>query len=160
MATALSINGVDYDMPEVGEGDWGESLTELLEAIRSAVAGIFQFGNSSTPNGAGTTYLRPSYLHAVTDGTEISLRAPAAGVIKALYVQAASAPSGGGLTFTVRVNGVDTSISCVMAAAATQAADSSHSYAVSAGDKISIKVVSTATTGAGVTLATLALVAG
>lgn len=48
--------------------------------------------------------------------------------------------------YTVRINGVDTSITCQMASNGTSTNDTAHSAAVSEGDKIALKTVQSSTT--------------
>jgi hypothetical protein len=48
--------------------------------------------------------------------------------------------------YTVRINGVDTGITCQMASNGTSANNTANSAAVSAGDKVSLKTVQSSTT--------------
>lgn len=148
MSTAYTINGETVPLPDPGEGAWFDMLNNFLAAAAAAQGSVLQFGNSATPNGSGTTYLRPSYRDSASDSTEVKIQVPADGVLRNLYAQARVAPSGGSLVYTVRKNGADTALTCTMAAAATQANDATHEVTVAAGDVISIKCVSTASTGA------------
>lgn len=85
--------------------------------------------------------------------------APVSGRLKNLYVRTSQHPEAGKTwNYTVRKNGVDTHIMALIdEAAAGQAQDTANAVSVAAGDRISIKVVSSAgaATGGGhsVTLA-------
>lgn len=77
-------------------------------------------------------------------------------VIDQLRVATAIAmPAGQSLTATLRRNGADTALTCVVTAGNQSASDIAHSVTYGAGDKISIKFVTTATTGVMPTSATV-----
>lgn len=148
MAQSVSLNGTTYSVPDDGETDWS-SLTTYLVALKSAAASVLQFGNSATPSSAGTTYMVPGYNNATTGGTEVFMRIPASGKLSKLYVRATGGPSGGAAAFTVRVGGVDTSLTASLAISGTTAQDTSNTATVTAGDSISIKVVAAGGTSGG-----------
>ena len=64
------------------------------------------------------------------------------GTVSALYIIVNAAP-GAGITiaFTIRKNGVDTTLTATVAAGATTASDTSNSFSISAGDALSVKCV-------------------
>jgi len=72
--------------------------------------------------------------------------APVAGTIKSMYVYVTAAPgSGKNVKFTLRRNGVNTNLTCTIAGADTTGNDTTHSVAVTAGDKFTIEIDPTAT---------------
>lgn len=80
------------------------------------------------------------------------------GTISNLYIKATGAPGGAdSYTYTLRVNGVDTTLTATISAAGTSASDLTHTVSVSAGDLISYKRVWSATANAtnGVTASAL-----
>jgi len=113
-----------------------------------------------------TDITAPSYINFVTDGAftastsfngpgqqaenateEAFFIVPTAGTLTKLYTVVATAPGGADtLTYTIRKNGADQTITCVISAAEVSANDAAHTVSVAAGDKISLKLVSSATT--------------
>jgi hypothetical protein len=72
---------------------------------------------------------------------------PRAGTIKNLFAAVSVAPGAAkSWAFTVRKNGVDQALTCTISgASATNASDTSHSFTVTAGDEIEIKVAPSGT---------------
>ena len=110
----------------------------------SATPQIFN-GNSGGANAAGAT----SYFWTAINATESVVCAvmPAAGVIKNLYVFTSGAPGAGQTyTFTARLALADTALTCTISGAGSNSgSDTTHQVTVAAGDRISIKVVSSGT---------------
>ncbi len=92
------------------------------------------------PNGFwGTDYV------SATEANIYELVA-SAGTFSNLKIYLQTAPgSGKSWTFTVRKNGVDTALTLSIADTATSGTDTTHSFTVAAGDKISIKAVPSGT---------------
>lgn len=147
MSITKSLNGTNYTLPTDGEADWDSMLSAWWTAISRVGAAIVAFGNSSVPN-SGTNYLRPSYRDSAADTTEVKLAVPFTGVVRAVYVNAGTAAAGGSHVFTVRKNGVDTTLTVTLAAAATSASNTSTTLNVTAGDLLSIKTTGTPASGA------------
>jgi hypothetical protein len=65
---------------------------------------------------------------------------PSSGTISRFYVRLSGAAGGGSTsyTFTVRIDGADTGITCTATGAATSCSDTSNSASVTAGQLISI----------------------
>lgn len=71
---------------------------------------------------------------------------PIAATFRNFYASVDTAPAGSDtVTFTLRVNAIDTSVTCVISAAATACNDTTHTAAVTAGQLWSVKAVSSAT---------------
>jgi hypothetical protein len=101
--------------------------------VQFGVAGVI------TPN--ATTYLYPG--NGITTTNEPRIAAPRTGTLKNMYIFQRLASGNAGRTdvYTVRVNGVDTTIICTLNNA-TSGNDTTNTKAVAAGDQISIKLVS------------------
>jgi hypothetical protein len=70
------------------------------------------------------------------------------GTLQKMYVAAGNAPAAGQTyTFTARKNGVDTALTCQVTSAGATANDTTHSVSYAAGDLLSIKLVTSATSG-------------
>lgn len=66
------------------------------------------------------------------------------GTINNLYVQQQTAPGAGTTrTYTLRVNGADTALTCTVSGTGTTASDTTHSVSVSAGDSVCLGVTET-----------------
>ncbi|MBA7652178.1 hypothetical protein ES703_60008 [subsurface metagenome] len=100
-----------------------------------------QFGclGAITPN--DTSYLAPS--NGATQVNEIRVRVTRPGVLKNLFIKQRVASGGAGWTdiYTVRVNGVNKSITCTLDNA-TEGSDVTNEELVAAGDQVSIRLVS------------------
>ena len=97
--------------------------------------------------GIATLYLR-SPGQAATGTTETDLLvAPRAGTVRNLHCHLKIAPGGADTVVnTVRVNSAAIVTTCTISAASTSCSDTSNTSAVSAGDRLSIESVSSATT--------------
>jgi len=102
---------------------------------------LFQFGCLGAITANGTSYLAPG--NGATQTNEIKVRVPRPGILKNLYVWQRVASGAGGRTdiYTVRVNGVDKTITCTLDNA-TEGSDTTNEVLVAAGDQASIKLVS------------------
>jgi hypothetical protein len=102
---------------------------------------LLQFGCLGAITANGTSYLAPG--NGATQANEIKARIPRPGILKNLYVwqRVASGLAGRTDIYTIRVNGVDTTITCTLNNATT-GSDITHSELIAAGDQISIKLVS------------------
>lgn len=183
MSTTVTMNSVVYTVPTADDVDWASQELTWKQAVASnvntgisglaavvaevnviqAVApnpAVMGFGADALDTSAGTYYLRPFTFHDVATSDEVKIRCPVAGVMAALYVQGFQLINGGTYTFTLRKNGVDTALTCVMADGAQTASDITHTVTVAAGDALSVSVVASAgpiVQGPGSTFATFAI---
>ena len=106
---------------------------------------LFEFGCLGAISAGGTSYLAPG--NGASQTNEIKVRAPRPGILKNLYVwqRVASGLAGRTDIYTVRVNGVNTTITCTLDNATT-GSDITHTVLVAAGDQISVMLVSNDTT--------------
>lgn len=101
---------------------------------------IIAFGASSAGASAGTTFMRAwgsSQTDSVAEIAQIPV--PFAGTIRNFYAHYETGSVTQNRVFTVRKNGVDTTLTCTVSA--SNANDTTHSFTVVAGDLISVKCV-------------------
>lgn len=140
MSTPTTLRGVSYNLPEVGDVSWGDSLSAFLGAIPRAARLLLTFGNHIGDGGtAQTYYLAPVFSELAMTGAELSIAVPVRGVLRNLYVKENTPHVGSTITYAVRVNGVDTYIQATSATAVGTASNSTNSHAVLAGDLVSIR---------------------
>jgi hypothetical protein len=110
-----------------------------LDAVSYA---IFEWGVSGVQTSTTDRFMSPGWINAVAGTTDsFQIRCTRAGTLRNLYVYANTAgASSNNIIYTVRVNGVDTALAATMAASAQNGQNTSDTVAVSAGDRISIKV--------------------
>jgi hypothetical protein len=102
-------------------------------------------GLNGTP-ASGTTNFLPPFFYGV-NATNFSSPIPRAGNLKNLSVKTNSAqPASGTLVFTIQVDGVDTTITTTVSAGAAAGTftDSTHTVAITAGQRVGVKVVNNA----------------
>jgi len=119
----------------------GSHLTDITAPsyINMGISGVL---------GAATSYMHPGIeaADATEDGFFI---APTAGTITKMYTHLGTAPGGADtVIYTVRLGGADQTITCTTSAAETTSNDTAHTVAVTAGQEISVKAVSSAGTAA------------
>lgn len=109
---------------------------------------MIPFGADSLGVGAGTVFFGPGYI-TLAPATEIQINITRPATIRNLRVQVATAGTGADtVTYTLRKNGVDTTVTCSLGNTSTGgASDLTHSFTVVAGDLLSLSAVK----GAGVT---------
>lgn len=113
--------------------------------MASSLASFYLLG-SSTVTGGIARFLGPFGGGYGESTAELQLEMPFAATLRNFRVFASAGFGTGGPTvWTVRVNGVDTALTTTINANASPyaGADSTHSVAVSAGDKVAIKYVHT-----------------
>lgn len=140
MSTAGTINGAAVTYPDKNDTGYAASLKALLQAVGGALATQFHFLVASGLT-TSAVYARPA---GAADSTEVFLTATKAGKLSALYLKSSSAPVGGTVTVTVRVNGVDTTLLATLALLGTTASNVANTVTVAAGDTISIKCLGNA----------------
>lgn len=107
---------------------------------------------------SSTVWPHPGFGGMTSAGQEYyaSVIMPYAGTASQLRIKASAALAGGNAVFTVRKSGVDTAVTCTLAAASgTTASDLANSFDFEEGDKIGIKLVTGAigaTTDFGISL--------
>lgn len=132
------------------DGTPSDTNRYVTDSDQRLIPTLIAFGNTSTPNGAGVTYLDPWLVDRVSGANEIQMEVTSAGVLRRLRVLARVA-AGGDITITVRVNGGDSALTAVLTAAATAVQDLTHTVVVAAGDRISVKCDKTGAGAPGLT---------
>lgn len=125
----------------------GSAVSPIV--TESAIKGaIVQFGNGSLTETTTTRYLTPGYDAGVAQVTEWFMSAPFTGTIKNLHIRHNEAGgSANTIVYTVRVEAADSTVTATLAANGSTVADTSHTAAVTQGNRISVK----ATKASGVT---------
>lgn len=127
-ARAVSIYGVSS----------AESSTQVSQ-------GFLTFDSGPTIMAPGTYYLNgdAAFISEASALRTIS----SSKTISELYVQSDVAPgSSAAFTYTLRMNGADTALTCIISgASATSASDGSHSVSFGSGDTVSLKLVVSST---------------
>lgn len=82
-----------------------------------------------------------------TTEVNVTTLCPRSGTFLNLYVHSTAPAAGQTLTNTVRINGVDSSLTCTITGTGTTCNDTTHSVSCVAGDSFSLKTVTSATTG-------------
>jgi hypothetical protein len=95
--------------------------------------------------GVGTTttarYLSPGSSPNNAQIVETAIASPRAGTVKNLRIRHNQVGVGGPITYTLRINGVDSTLTVYPLASSLGGADTAHSPAVAAGDLLEIYVV-------------------
>lgn len=136
----LSLDQLTGDVYKKEGGGW-TLITNIIGPTPTVPTGILCFGNISTPNTPGTTYIRPFMDNNESDGNELFLRVPFDGTLSGMYIVTFFPPEDDDQVYTVRKNGVDTAMTLTLTYPNTTAEDESNTVVVSAGDKISVKLV-------------------
>lgn len=107
-----------------------------------------QWGNNNISATTTTRFLTPGYGDVTAQTTTTQQVVPTDGVLRNFRVKQNS-PSGNGNSsvYTVRVNGVATSIVVTLASTAMEGSDVVNTAAVSAGDKVDVRVTKAVTIG-------------
>lgn len=136
---AQSMSNKTLVSPVISTGWTLAANLVVYDTIHGAIAGAL---------GAATVYL--GGIGVAASSTEYPLHiVRRAGTVRNLYCFLGTAPGGADtVDFTVRKNGADQTTTCQIAAAATACNDPSNTFTVVAGDRLSVKAVSSAGTAA------------
>lgn len=117
--------------------------TQSILSIPPALNSVMWTGGN-TINYSGTTV----YFGGRTgdnDEANTHFPAPVNGTIRNLHAAVTTGPGGSETgTFTVRINGADTAVTCVLTGSETLSSNTADTVAVSAGDKITVSVTGSA----------------
>ena len=119
--------------------------------VRRQLTGLV-FGDDSVGSDVTPRFLNPGYGNSSTaPTTAISITAPRAGTLRNLFVRHHSATSSASMvTYTVQVNGVDTTVTAALAAnAVATASNTVNTIVVAQGDRITVKVTKSGVIGGG-----------
>lgn len=138
------------------------TLTLTISSPLAVIGGSLSFSpgglvlKSWDGGGKGTLGAATVYLTApgqAASATEVVLgKATRSGSLRNLYCDLGTAPGGAdSVVATVRIAGADSALTCSITAAGTSCSDTSNTPAVTAGQRVSIKAVSSAGTAADLT---------
>jgi hypothetical protein len=154
MSILINVGGVNYPYPSSGESDTAQKQIAFAQAVAAQAnkgSSMVAFSAVTAPASPVTTpvFLKPLGSNATATSVEVKFRVPFACVISKLYIGASGGPVGDSLTLTLRRNGVNTALTCVLPVATTQASDLTHSVTFAAGDEMSFSCVAGALISAG-----------
>jgi PKD repeat protein len=126
----------------------GGSYVNILSEIKAGPT-VLAWGNNGTTADTTAYFLDPFYASRTAGTGEVKFQVPSVGKIAKLRVRALTGPATQGQQVTVRKNGSDQTLTVLLAAGATSASDLVNSFAVAAGDDLSVKIqgISGITTG-------------
>lgn len=135
-----SLSGKTLVSPVISTGWTLAANLVVYDRIHGAIAGAL---------GAATVYLGGIGVSAGSTEYPLSIvRRP--GTVRTLYCYLATAPGGSDTAvFTVRKNASDQALTCTITGSAQTCNDTSNTFTVVAGDRLSVKAVSSAGTAAG-----------
>lgn len=109
---------------------------------------VLHWGNDTVNSSTTTRYLTPGYSSTTAQTSPIQYRIPVACTLRNLYVrQNTGAGNGNAIVYTVRKNGVATTLTCSLASTANDGNDVAHTVAFAQGDLIDIIITKAASVG-------------
>jgi hypothetical protein len=108
---------------------------------------IFEWGNNGIQTSTADRFMSPGWISAVAATTNtFQIRCTRAGTLRNLYVYANTAGAGANtVSYVVQINGVDTAIVATALPTVQSLQNTVNTAAISAGDRISIKVTKAGT---------------
>lgn len=108
-----------------------------------------EFGAGSVSSTTTTRYLWPGFEGGIAQIAPVQFRLTRAGTLKSLRVHHNSpAGNGNNIVYTVRKNGVATTLTCTLASTAADGSDLVNSVSFAAGDLVDIRITKGASVGA------------
>ena len=118
--------------------------------VSSGASGSFVFGSGNVSATTTTRYLSPGFDPGTSPTSPPAFRVPRAGTLRNLYLrQNTTAGNGNNIVYTLRVNGVATALAVTIASTTQQAANTTNTVAVVAGDRIDVEITKAASVGTG-----------
>jgi hypothetical protein len=103
---------------------------------------VADIGAANMGTGSIAQYISPASGAVSDTESDVQVPAPATGTIRSLAVALNTANSFSVLRFDIRDDGTDTGIACLVLNGTTSCADPSDSFAVTAGDELSLRASS------------------
>ena len=125
----------------------GADKTKLDGFPANVPDGAFVFGAANVGTSTTARYLAPGYTPNGASVTRMAFRVPRAGTLQNLRVRHNAVGVGGTITYTVRINGVNSTLTVAPLASSVGGSDTSHTPSVAADDLLEIYV----TKGASIT---------
>lgn len=146
--TLTCTNGIDVTNDKIvnlADGTISSDAANYgqLLAVAARLGSVIAFTYADEAAQGQTYYLSPG---ADASAEDMYWIAPVAGVVDKLFVYHDTASATCSATYTVRKNAADQAVTCTVASTQQSGSDTSNSFSVAAGDRITIKVV----VGAGV----------
>lgn len=135
--------GTLLTMADIADGElFIRSGTDVAGATLTSLAGgPLSFGDYTLSVTAVTQYLYPNVLDSgLAHTTEVFMSAPRAGTIRNLHIRAVAGTGAATITFTLRKEAAGTALTVGMSNTATTAADTSNSFTVAQGERLSLEV--------------------
>jgi hypothetical protein len=122
--------------------------TKLNGVVAEANPAVLTWGNTGVGTSTTARYLTPGFERALANTASTPIIVPSAGVIRNLVVAHITAGTGAAtITYTVLKNGVGTTLTVdVSNTSTTFVKDSTDSFTVAAGDKITLRVTKSVAT--------------
>lgn len=121
-----------------------------LGAAGGAATAIVSWGVASVSASTATRFLLPSWDAGMAPLSPVAWRSPRAGTLRNFRVRHNTpAGNGGAVVYTVRVNGVATTVSVSLASTSADGSDLVNSVVVAAGDLIDVRVTKAADIASG-----------
>ncbi|HWO41311.1 MAG TPA: hypothetical protein VNO43_05865, partial [Candidatus Eisenbacteria bacterium] len=129
--------------PQGPQGDTGPQGPQGPEGPQGPSAIVIGGGTGSSSLSGSATRFVPALLANVNSSEEaVNQVLPFNGTLSDFYVRLSGSPGGAtSYSFTVRINGADTTLACTVSGAATSCSDTANSVQFSAGDLVSVKSV-------------------
>jgi hypothetical protein len=116
-------------------------LTWTLVSGISSAPSVLMWGNDNIATSTTLRYLTPGYTDDLAETIPTEMSIPTAGTIRKMRIRHTAAGTGASsITYTLQVNGSDSSLLVTMLPTAQNGSDLVHTVTVAAGDIIRIKV--------------------
>jgi len=124
----------------------GADKTKLDNLPTTPKTDTFIFGNDQVATSTTARFLVPGYSETTAPTVAPSFRVPTAGTIRNLRVRHNTVGVGAAtITYTLRKNGANQTLTCGMAATGSDASDLSNTFTVAAGDLLDLTITKSGT---------------
>jgi hypothetical protein len=123
-------------------------LTFEATVAGADATGSFIWGADNVTGTTATRYLFPGYSDSLAQTVPVQFRVPRAGTLRNLRVRHnTGAGNGNNIVYTLRVNGVASTLTVTLASTANDGSDLVNTVGVSAGDLVDIRVTKASSVG-------------
>lgn len=102
--------------------------------------GTLVFGARSAGTDTAARFFAPGFDQTTVVATELQIPLPRTGIIRNMRIQCTAGTGGGNVTYTVRINGGNTTLASTFANTSTSASNTSNTATVTAGDLMSVRI--------------------
>jgi hypothetical protein len=122
------------------------ALNNSPPAGANGAASLLSWASLNYGNSTSARYLHSDYQSAAADASEIVSQnvVVGAGTLRNMFVGGDVALGAASVTYTLRINGVDTVLTVTLAPGSQLGSDTTHSVGAVAGDAVSVKTVTSA----------------